>query len=212
MMKSMRIRLLTCTAIALSSIVNPIQAQADVAAQTYNGPTTLNDQSGESVEVMGPLNGENLKIKNLNVHGPLNVKNFNGTSLTVYGPANIDSSSLQDTSTIQGPLTTLNSAYKGDVVVYGPVEATGTKFEAILTINADQTTLTGVTADRVLVKDTKTGKQQNIKVRTTKINQITFESDKGFVDMDEGSEIKIIKGGQLLNCRNRALNQDTDKK
>ena len=150
----------------------------DIRAETYMGPTSLEEKVLKDADFMGPTQLKDVTAESLSVMGSLTGKNIICKMLDVMGPVEV-----------------MHLKVEGEASIMGPLTANQSKFEN-LSIVADEIILEDVEVNNISIKQEKTKKQVlQLKGSTLVKGNITFESGKGIIEQDPGVKIQgKIKG------------------
>jgi len=164
--------------LALVLLIYSVLMIQEVRAETFVGPTSLEEKVLKDADFMGPTQLKNVTAESLSVMGPLTGKNIICKTLDVMGPVEVTHLKVEGDASIMGPLTAKQSYFES------------------LSIWGDETLLEDVEVKNISIKKDK-DKSQVLRLKGTSIvkGNITFESGQGIIE--QGPDIKIqgeIKG------------------
>ncbi|MBS0185693.1 MAG: hypothetical protein JSS34_05060 [Proteobacteria bacterium] len=180
---------------------------------TITGPVEGTDGIFENLVVTGPLGFENLTVqKEAVITGPVTGSKGYFADLTVSGPFKV-SEILCQNLTVSGPIDATKLAVRDKTTATGNMTANNSDF-GDMTITANKILFNETTARDLLIKknssiessflawfgDNSDEKPQELRLTNKSVieGDVTFESGKGKIYVEEGSQIKgKIQGGTV---------------
>jgi len=169
-------------------------------AGNYYGPTDLKEKSEDNISIFGPADLTKVKTDNLSVSGPLDFSYLEVTNtLTNKGPVDGDHGKFGKVE-VRGPVDFSYVIVSGDTSIFGVLDASDSQFKAIK-FTGEEIHLDNVTADSIYfgINDSKRAEKLTLKGNTVINGDITFDSGKGTV-LVEDSSVQIkgkVKGGTV---------------
>jgi hypothetical protein len=159
-------------------------------ADTFRGPTELNDKDFDDLTITGSANLKDIKAKTLKIDGPTKFHDLEVTeSANINGPVGGSEDGKFKNLTIQGPadmkdVIVEDFEVKGHTTVMGPLSAKDGKFKDV-TITSSEISLEHVSVNNILIKKGGDKTETVIIGGDSEINgNITFESGAGIVMID----------------------------
>ncbi len=177
---------------------------------TLTGPVEGTSGQFETLVVTGPLKFETLTVqKDTVITGDASGKDGNFLNLTVVGPFNLTQTTCQNLI-VTGSVETTKLIVRDKTVSVGNFNAAESQF-GDMTLTAEKVLLKETKAQNILLKKNKEngvlswldeGHPQELRLMKNSIieGDVTFESEKGKIFLEEGSQIKgTIKGAVVQN-------------
>jgi cytoskeletal protein CcmA (bactofilin family) len=186
--------------------------------QTFNGATTLEDITLESITVNGSFKGKNLVITEkstingsatckkstvevLKVSGACKIKDCEIKEIGVSGALNAKNSKIYHQCSVSGAVECTQMNIQGNMVVHGACEIKDSTIEN-LEWKGREAVLEDVTVTNIHVKgNADTGKQLlELKGKTVVIGTITLDDAARCLEIDDDVEIKgsIVRAGKVM--------------
>lgn len=183
-------------------------------AETFFGPTSLENKSFDHLTINGPANLIKVRVKSLTVHGllqfnelevegntrvegPTTGENGHFQKVTAYGPVQLNKVTLA-TLKVSGPATLTNFTIKGSTKIDGPLQAEKGVFQDLTAgsnTGAESVRLTDVAVKNIVINNGLKEETLRLSGNTAVSGSITFKSGKGKIEKI-GNNVIIRNSGE----------------
>lgn len=190
-------------------------ASSIAQAQSFYGPTHLNDQKFDTLSIFGPaelvkvtadsitVNGtlafDDLTVqKKLEVFGPTEGKNSNVGEITVAGPLQLEHCKVKSFN-VAGPFRAKQLIVENASTFIGPFEVLDSQFQD-LSITADKAAFANTQVKSIVMKKNNDPREQVVSLSGTTVvtGDISFEAGKGKVIIAKPAKLQgKVNGGTL---------------